>query len=67
MEQPRTTPEFNCQFSTEEASWEYLVKLRWPRKALLPPSSASGSSQPQSLRCHHKPCSRPGEPKTQPV
>jgi hypothetical protein len=30
MEYPRTAAEFNRQFSTEEACWDYLVKLRWP-------------------------------------
>jgi hypothetical protein len=27
---PRTTPEFNARFATEEACWRYLVGLRWP-------------------------------------
>ncbi|MBC7838816.1 MAG: transposase, partial [Nitrospiraceae bacterium] len=26
----RTAAEFNRQFSSEEACWDYLVKLRWP-------------------------------------
>lgn len=30
MEYPRTAAEFNHQFSSEEACWDYLVKLRWP-------------------------------------
>ena len=30
MEYPRTAAEFSRQFSTEEACWDYLVKLRWP-------------------------------------
>lgn len=30
MAYPRTAAEFNRQFSTEEACWDYLVKLRWP-------------------------------------
>jgi ribosomal protein L37AE/L43A len=30
MEYPRTAAEFNRRFSTEEARWDYLVKLRWP-------------------------------------
>lgn len=30
MEYPRTAAEFNRQFSTEEACWDYLVKLKWP-------------------------------------
>ena len=30
MEYPRTAAEFNRQFATEEACWDYLVKVRWP-------------------------------------
>ena len=30
MAYPRTAAAFNRQLSTEEACWDYLVKLRWP-------------------------------------
>ena len=28
---PRTLPEFDQRFGTEEACWEYLFKVRWPK------------------------------------
>lgn len=36
MEYPRTAAEFTRPFSTEEACWDSLVKLRWPEGVRCP-------------------------------
>src|SRR5262245_24536198 len=33
---PRTLPEFNKRFRSEEACWDYLVKARWPNGFACP-------------------------------
>src|SRR6478672_4408929 len=39
---PRTVLEFEDRFRSEEACWEYLVRLRWPEGFICPRCQATG-------------------------